>query len=555
MSSTTLMPRSCSEKAEVHLRQPLPMRWIFYCAVSALVGKSMETAPQEAMCPRRFPKRGVKPTKERATAAIRRVRDSRNSCLFACFAWCLFECELTLAQWSSGYACVGLGASTEEQWLSERAFNPFIAVRVGEALNPGPSIGAGLTEEQKSDWADAEAAFGCPAVLDAVDCASLVGQQSSPTPDAVRRACFIPSASFRGAVSGAVFRHGELGVGYYTDRMTECARDSGCTEPVAISLNDLIVDPSPFSCAPEASRTRRARRPRDTQGRRYRAKHGIRQCTNTALPVGCDRMEAHSWANNGLWSVVTANCNSWKSAADQLLPNCKSDYILLQETRISSAESGLRASGAARALGWKAVNSAAHRLPNARLGSGGCAVMRHKSGGIKDFTECCIGEALRHRICVAWVDGLVPGGFFIISVYLRDNEGLSPANASLLLAIETVTKSLKGPWVIGGDWNLSPETLEEAGWVNTIHGAIAKPSEYTCAQSIYDFFVVCDGLRGATHSVTAISDAGLHPHLPVRLLLRSSARRPHSRAVRLPTRVPPALPSGPAEARSGSDPS
>ena len=51
----------------------------------------------------------------------------------------------------------------------------------------------------------------------------------------------------------------------------------------------------------------------------------------------------------------------------------------------------------------------------------------------------------------------------MISVYLWTGEGLSERNLALLHRMKLLTKTLKGPWIAAGDWNLEPELLQSSG--------------------------------------------------------------------------------------------
>ncbi len=48
------------------------------------------------------------------------------------------------------------------------------------------------------------------------------------------------------------------------------------------------------------------------------------------------------------------------------------------------------------------------------------------------------GEQVEHRFALSQVGGLVPGGYHLGSVWLRDSEGLSPSNWKLLRHIAAV---------------------------------------------------------------------------------------------------------------------
>ena len=57
--------------------------------------------------------------------------------------------------------------------------------------------------------------------------------------------------------------------------------------------------------------------------------------------------------------------------------------------------------------------------------SGGCGVVARKGIGITAADNDLIDPSLRHRLAVAHGNAIVPGGVHILSVYLKDSEGLT----------------------------------------------------------------------------------------------------------------------------------
>ena len=81
-----------------------------------------------------------------------------------------------------------------------------------------------------------------------------------------------------------------------------------------------------------------------------------------------------------------------------------------------------------------------------------------------------------------------------------------------------------------------------------VDGVIFAPSSPTCHGKVYDFFVVSRTLAHAVESVNRIEDAGLHPHWPARLILRSTPRRRLVRKLVKPRAVSGTLPLWPSPA-------
>ena len=359
---------------------------------------------------------------------------------------------------------------------------------------------------------------------------------------------YIPSSKFTGELQGFVFKTCGHGTGYYKDR-------AACdVQRRVLVLADLVAHASstptalPWNTTHQAmpSRARRARLP---DGRRkriisrkkraiLRSSHPPAQC----LPTGL--VEERWWPKRGLWAIDTANGNSWNTLAPAMLSRSQADVLLAQETKIISHDKLRSAESEARRLGWNPVLSAAHRTA-AAMGTGGGAVLTRKGSGITDLTNALIQEGMRHRICISWVDAVIRGGVYCVSLWLRHSEGLSPANMAILDELAVALGILDGPWIIGGDWNLTPEILTASRWPQIVGGAVAATSLVTCNSSTYDFFVVARTLSHAVVGVQRLEDGGMNPHWAARLILRGDARRFAVRRLVKPPRVEGSLPMGP----------
>ena len=112
--------------------------------------------------------------------------------------------------------------------------------------------------------------------------------------------------------------------------------------------------------------------------------------------------------------------------------------------------------------------------------------MFKRGTGIAPCDHSLIAEEYRHRISAAWVNAVVPGGLHIISVYLADTEGLSTYSMALLQEAAALARTLKGPWIMAGDWNMQPDTLRSAQWLQVVGGTIIATTLLTCHDAIYD---------------------------------------------------------------------
>jgi hypothetical protein len=214
----------------------------------------------------------------------------------------------------------------------------------------------------------------------------------------------------------------------------------------------------------------------------------------------------------------------------------QADVLLLQETKIFDTQKDQAAKIAARSAGWNPTLSLAHQTCAAKA-SGGMGIFTRRGMGIHQNTDKVVRDGMRHRIALSWVDGFQRGGLHCGSIWLHDSQGLSEANMSLLEEAAAALRSCKGRWILGGDWNMSPELLRASGWLDMGGGVIYATSLPTCNDNTYDFFVVHRSLTHAVVGVQRIEDGDCNPHWQPRLLLRGDARRLAVRKIVKPHKV------------------
>jgi hypothetical protein len=116
---------------------------------------------------------------------------------------------------------------------------------------------------------------------------------------------------------------------------------------------------------------------------------------------------------------------------------------------------------------------------------------------------------------------------------------------TLLEEAAVALKLCHGGWILGGDWNLSPEVLRASKWLDMVGGVVFATPLPTCNDSTYDYFVVHRSLAHSVVGVQKIEDGGCNPHWQSRLLLRGDARRLAVRKLVRPPKVEATLPFGP----------
>ena len=153
-----------------------------------------------------------------------------------------------------------------------------------------------------------------------------------------------------------------------------------------------------------------------------------------------------------------------------MLMRSQADIVLAQETKVLTDTSAKTAQRGAKRLGWNPTLTLAHHT-STHQGSGGSAIVARAGVGITPLSLTGLQSDLHHRLQFSWVAGICKGGVHILNVYLKDSEGLSPTNMHLLEQAALCLKSIKGPWIAGGDWNMEPQMLEAAGWLSMVGGA------------------------------------------------------------------------------------
>ena len=133
-----------------------------------------------------------------------------------------------------------------------------------------------------------------------------------------------------------------------------------------------------------------------------------------------------------------------------------------------------------------------------------------------------------------------------MSVYLFSSEGMSSRNSVIMDYVILLTKTAKCPFVIGGDFNVSPACMDETGLPQQMGGTIVAPCEdsYVAAgfSSLVDFFIIHHGMAAQTTVCRVDQLAPIAKHSPVRISIRSDLKHVLSRQITKPVAYPKAAP-------------
>ena len=359
----------------------------------------------------------------------------------------------------------------------------------------------------------------------------------------------VPAPEFEGARVGYIFgMRGDV-LGYHRDAAS-CVGVSSSVGQTNLRSTILLAELLNWDPDPPPAR-RRARRRRQPDGARIRPRRArlLDDSKRCAVPEQTDLCNT-ALRDAGIWTIDTANTNCWNAAVSPVLANTSADVVLLQEHKIRTDERMAAASRTAQTLGWRSHLALAHTtaLDSA---SGGVGIFCRRRTGLHAHTGI-VKEGYQHRLQASWLGAVMRGGIHLCSIWLVHSQGLSETNLAILAEAAALLGAIAGPWVIGGDWNISPQLLESCGWLDVIHGKIVATPLPTCNGSTYDFFVVSRSIAHAVVGVSRIDDAGFKPHFPSRLYIAGDARRKAVRRLVRPRRIHGSLPHGPLP-QSGND--
>jgi len=129
----------------------------------------------------------------------------------------------------------------------------------------------------------------------------------------------------------------------------------------------------------------------------------------------------------------------------------------------------------------------------------------------------------------------------LVSIYLWHTEGLSARNRHLLACVGEAIRAYGRPFVIGGDFNMEPDSLASwEGW-EKLGASIVAPEEATCivepsektrgSESKYDYFVVDKRLLPLIREVFVDYSFRSKPHRAVGMKLGGGCSLPLMRCL------------------------
>jgi len=139
-------------------------------------------------------------------------------------------------------------------------------------------------------------------------------------------------------------------------------------------------------------------------------------------------------------------------------------------------------------------------------------------------------------------------GVLLVSVYLYDGEADGPKNADLLQAIGGILRSIGQPFICGGDFQMSPRSLQELGWPGIVDGTICSANTATYesgeASTEIDFFVVSNSIAPNVFFCATRPTDCIKKHIPVMITVSGEDRTRVVDVIRRPPKLSLNFPKG-----------
>ena len=195
-------------------------------------------------------------------------------------------------------------------------------------------------------------------------------------------------------------------------------------------------------------------------------------------------------------------------------------------------------------LGYHAVVHASRRTDAGGL-SAGVMVASARGSPLIDAMLTLPKEVVRppkERFALtAWRGGLQQG-ILLGSVYLFTGEGAGEVKVNFLNQVGSVLRALHRPFILGGDFQMSPEALCGTNWLTTVdaRAICAEEATYTAGEvsSSIDFFVASADIAHMCEKPVAAPHALISKHSPVRMRIIGKERAVTHDVIRKPVQIP-----------------
>ena len=254
---------------------------------------------------------------------------------------------------------------------------------------------------------------------------------------------------------------------------------------------------------------------------------GAASGTGAARCKGAAKSAASSNAESVPIRIVTVNATA-AGSLKKYLTTTEAHIVLAQEVKTSGTTSEQLKVWAA-SQGWKCLIADAVFSKATSCHSAGVAILARDWIGI----GWPPGRGPTHyesRVLVALIECPGVPAFLAASAYLKTGiGGPAPYNLQLLEFVGQVTSCHRLPWLLGADFQMSPQSLAETRFPEAARARIVADMNPvgTCTSasgtSIIDYFIVTEDFADVVGQATTILDAITAPHRPVQIIVPANA--------------------------------
>ena len=254
--------------------------------------------------------------------------------------------------------------------------------------------------------------------------------------------------------------------------------------------------------------------------------------------------------------MATLNLTSWCALRRLLLDDALPAQTNLVQEHHLDGEGCARARVFGRICGWEVDLLPAKASGNGAGLVGGVGVAVRLGTGLRRLDKESVGHIWEdgcfadERLGFWEVNAWVPGGYVASPLYLQTGTGpeIEERNLGYLDILGETLRSLRRPFVIGGDWQRTPGEIP-AGWVQAVGGEIVAAGQPTCvnyfAAREIDFFIASQELAAKLGDVNLNDGVAIRPHRCVQAFSSAGAARLKVRTMRKAKAIPISLPFGP----------
>ena len=240
---------------------------------------------------------------------------------------------------------------------------------------------------------------------------------------------------------------------------------------------------------------------------------------------GCEGLSnfGHGGATSAARAGAVNGCEGLSNYGYGGEPKC---YAVLNAEHHALGTSFVDLQYRAKARGWKFDGAEATLTDDGGRSAGTGIAVRSvyglASGSDLDGTCDVSPVGSPGRLSAVWTNAVLPRGLLLVSAYFWTGEGLTERNLRLLERAGDVARAFGGLFLIGGDFNMTPEELDAMrSWLDRMGVAVVRPEGPTCHSGrTIDFFLVDRRLLPLVLGVHILLDADTSPHYPVALDLK-----------------------------------